>query len=149
MKCLQNLKGFLIALALFFLIVVVGVSALPTEQQENVGATTELHSVSTGVLSVEDVKALLPTDWKIVPQKLRGRGWQQIGMVKMEAEDTVKAVTSLMASRGYSLVQSVTNTTVRSGGIFAYANADGSGRILWSLQQTLDGGTRFSWGVER
>lgn len=136
-------------LSLFFATVIVGVLSLPVGRQA-CDANELMESVEpVPVLTAEKIRSIIPSEWEIVASRNQSGGWQQMGRVRAAFDETAAAISALMGAQGYVLVQSVTNVVEVGGGLYAYGNSDGSGRVMWSLCPTGRGCTSFAWGVER
>lgn len=132
----------------FFATVVLGVLMLPDDHRENEGLLMETGA-SHPALTAEDVRSIIPGDWDVVTSRRRSGGWQQMGTIRVSVGEAYSCVSSLMESHGYVLVRSIASPNNEGGGLFAYGNSGGSGRVLWSLWPTGHGCTGFAWGIER
>lgn len=149
MSALAICRFAALPLSLFSATVIVGVLSLPVGRQvcdEN-ELTETVEPVP--VLSAEEIRSIIPSEWEIVTSCKQSGGWQQMGRVRTAFDETVDAISVLMRAHGYALVQCVTNGVEVGGGLYAYGNPDGSGRVMWSLCPAGRGCTSFAWGVER
>ncbi|MBR3822233.1 MAG: hypothetical protein IKJ37_11530 [Kiritimatiellae bacterium] len=136
-------------LSLFFATVIVGVLSLPVDRQA-CDANELMESVEpVPVLTAEKIRSIIPSEWEIVASRNQSGGWQQMGRVRAAFDETAAAISAFMGAHGYALVQCVTNGVEVGGGLYAYGNPDGSGRVMWSLYPAGRGCTSFAWGVER
>lgn len=107
------------------------------------------RGASHAALTVEDVRLIIPGDWDVVTSRRRSGGWQQTGRIKGSPGEAYECVSSLMEAHGYELVSSIAGPSDDGGGLYAYGNSGGTGRVLWSLWPAGRGCTGFAWGIER
>ena len=132
----------------FFATVALGVLMLPVGRR-GIERPPMAADVLHPALSADDIRSIIPGDWEVVTSRRRSGGWQQMGTVRDSVGVVAASVSALMDAHGYVLVRGVANPGDAGGGLFAYGNSGGSGRILWSLWPTGRGCTGFAWGIER
>lgn len=146
----MKLEHLTVPVCAFFSVVLVGMWLI---EGQMTGVESECDKDFTAepssVLTADDVRALMPSDWDVLPLRRVERGWSQTGMIGRDIAAAFDEVSGIMAQGGYSLRQRVPEGEIESTVVAEFANSSGGGRVLWSLWSAGGGKTCYSWGIPK
>ena len=143
---------------LFFITIIIGLAVIREEgakKDDGRGGGIQPGFDDAQVISAEELRQQIPSDWSVVKMIGKSKGWQQTGFINLGLDEAYHAVADLMGQNGYVLklrepkndeslaLMSTKNVLAEFGG------RHHRGRTMWALWRESDCKTGFSWGIPK
>lgn len=143
---------------LFSTTIIIGLAVVSDEgakKDDGMGEVIQPGFDDAQVISAEELRQQIPSDWSVVKMIGKSKGWQQTGFINLGLEEAYHAVADLMGQNGYELklrepkndealaMMSTKNVLAEFG------DRHHRGRAMWALWRESDCKTGFSWGIPK
>lgn len=140
MNALCKVAWFLSAVSLSVIV------ASHLHAERNVSVATESPSRQARPCSSE---IELPSNWRVDVVGREFGGWRQIGVAPLCFEDAVEEVSAIMREHGYTKENVVSEDSGGHAGVLVRFTSADAPAVMWSLRESGNLSTEFSWGREK